>query len=75
MPPWLISLAATLAIKFGIPWVIKMWPGIPQQVIDIINELLGKLKNPAESNSAAKKLAIVKIKECTGTGCPPKLVS
>lgn len=75
MPGWLISLLATLAIKFGIPWIIKKWPGIPQQVIDIINELLSKLNDPNQSNSAAKKVAIFKIKECTGVGCPPKLPS
>lgn len=62
MPAWIINLLVTLAIKLGLPWVIKKLPWIPAEVINIIEELLGDLKSPEKSNSASKKVAIRKVK-------------
>lgn len=71
MPAWLVPIVVQIAVKFGVPWLLKVIPGIPQVVIDIINDLLNKLADPTQSNSAAKKDAIDKIKKCTGSFCPP----
>ena len=68
MPSWLINALVSIAIKVGLPWVIQNFPGIPQQVIDIINELLKNLQDPSQSNSAAKKQALAAVKACT-VGC------
>ncbi len=74
MPIWLVNLLAQLAIQFGIPYLLKVIPGIPPAVIEIIEELLKKLQDPKVSNSSARKSAIHKIKKCT-VGCPPETKS
>lgn len=63
MPSWLISLLVNLAIKIGFPYLIKLIPGIPQAILDIIQKLLEELQKPQVSNSAAKKTAIASIRK------------
>jgi len=62
MPAWLIQLLVSLAIKFGIPWLVTKLPWIPTEVVSIINELLENLKDPKVSDSAAKKMAKAQIR-------------
>lgn len=72
MPAWLIQIIVTLAIKFGVPYIVKLFPKIPDQVIDIIDTLLEQLKDPNVSDSSAKKTALYSIKaHCEGVACPP----
>lgn len=63
MPTWLLNLLIQLAIKIGVPALIKYFPKVPAEIIVIINELLDSLKKPDVSNSAAKKVAIAKVRE------------
>lgn len=69
MPAWLLQILITIAIKIGVPALLKYFPGVPQQVVDIINQLLDSLKDPKQSNSAAKKIAISSVKDFCTTGC------
>ena len=63
MPAWLIQLLISLAIKIGLPALIKYIPQIPSEVVQIIEELLNNLKKPDVSNSAAKKTAQLRVRE------------
>ena len=63
MPAWLLSMLIELAIKIGVPALIKYVPWIPQEVVAIINSLLEQLNNPKVSNSMAKKSARAKIRK------------
>lgn len=70
MPVWLIQILITLAIKFGLPWILKKFPSIPPEVIKIIEELIQKLEGHKEEQKAlvaeAKKKA---LQVCTGPDC------
>lgn len=66
MPSWLIPILVNLAIKLGVPALVKYLPWIPQAVIDAINELLNALKDPNKSNSQARKEAMVKVYGAVG---------
>ena len=74
MPTWLINLFVTIAIKIGVPWLIKKFPWIPSNVVDVINELIDELKKPEVSNSVAKKQAIRKVKALYQVSKPSDLV-
>lgn len=69
MPTWLINIIVTLAVKVGLPWVVQKFPKMPQEIIDIISQLLEQLKNPTVSNSVAKKQALTRVKEFCTAGC------
>lgn len=70
IPAWMISFLIQAAVKFGLAWAIKQFPGLPAEVIKIIEDFLEEIKKPHVSNSSAKKTAIAKIKDCYGVGCP-----
>lgn len=62
-----------MAIKFGMSWLVKRFPGIPQEAIDIIEKLLTGLgtAKSAEEVVALKKQALVDVKaHCDGIGNP-----
>lgn len=63
MPSWLLQLIINLAIKIGVPAIIKYFPKIPAEIIAVINELLAALNNPKVSNSSAKKVALLKVRQ------------
>lgn len=73
MPGWLINIIVTLAVKVGLPWVIKKFPGIPQEIIAIIAQLINDLSNPEKSNSISKKVALNRVSELCTVGCENKL--
>lgn len=73
MPTWLINALVGIAIKIGVPWLVKKFPWIPKEIVDIINELVEQLKNPNVSNSVAKKTAMRQVKEFCTTGCSPQI--
>lgn len=62
MPAWILNLLIQLAIKVGVPALVKYFPKIPSEIIAIINELIDALKQPEVSNSAAKKSAMAKVR-------------
>ena len=70
MPSWLLNLLVSLAIKVGMPYLLKYLPWIPQEVMVIIEKLLNDLQKPDTSNSMAKKAALRDVKQyCSGVGC------
>ncbi len=63
MPVWLINLLVSLAIKVGLPYLLKAFPWIPQEVMAIINKLIEDLKDPKLSNSVSRKKALAKVRK------------
>lgn len=77
MPSWLIPLIK-LAIQIGSPYLLellKKWISkLPVEVIAIINELIGDIKNPDIPNSVAKQAASQKLKDhCEGVACESEI--
>lgn len=75
IPSWLLALIK-LAIQIGSPYLldlVKKWIGnLPAEIVDIINELIKNIKDPAVSTRDAKRNALEKVKECSGVACPPQ---
>lgn len=74
MPQWLIAFLLNIAIKIGVPALIKYLPWIPKEVVDIINMLLDELKKPEVSNSSAKKKALKAVRDLQVSPGPQDLV-
>jgi len=78
IPAWLINLLVSLAIKIGLPYVAKLFPWLPKEILAIIEELLNDLTNPDISNSSAKKRALRKMRaereKLSQVGVPSDLV-
>jgi hypothetical protein len=72
MPAWLISLLVSLAVKLGVPWLLRRFPGLPAWLVEILEELLGKLKDAKQDKHDAVREAKEKIhQQCNGqVGCP-----
>ncbi len=73
MPGWLINIIVTIAVKVGLPWVIKKFPGIPQEILAVIVQLIEDLNNPGKSNSVSRKVALSRVSELCTVGCDNKL--
>lgn len=77
MPSWLLQIIVTLAVKIGVPALLKYFPKLPPYILDIINKLLADLGNPKVSNSVAKKQALSKLRaemrSCPGPSRTKKL--
>lgn len=73
MPGWLINIIVTIAVKVGLPWVIKKFPGIPQEILAVIVQLIEDLNNPGKSNSISKKVALNRVSKLCTVGCENKL--
>ena len=69
MPAWLIQLLITLAINFGLPWLLKKFPWIPPEVRKIIEDLINKLKDHKEQKEVLVSEAKQKVRECYGPNC------
>lgn len=69
MPAWLIQIIVTLAIKFGIPFILKRFPGIPPEVIKIIEDLISKLTQHSEQKSIIVGQAKADLRKCIGDSC------
>lgn len=75
MPAFLINLLITLAIRFGIPLILRRFPGLPAGVKEILEEFLESLKVNRRDRKAAEERAKARLKnECFGIECeiPPK---
>lgn len=73
MPVFLLNIIISLAIKFGLAFLFRRFPGIPQEIRDLLSEFLDKLKlaKSAEEKNALKAEVKAKVKKhCEGTGCP-----
>jgi len=73
MPGWLINIIVTIAVKVGLPWVIKKFPGIPQEILAVIVQLIEDLNNPGKSNSVSRKVALSRVSKLCTVGCENKL--
>ena len=75
MPTFILNWIISLAIKFGMAWLLKKFPWLPDYVVKAIEDLLEELKSAKNCKKVAKKKAIAKIKSRGGIGTPPDLVS
>lgn len=71
MPTRLVNLIVNLAINVGLHSLIKKFPGMPQEIILIIENLIEALKNATtkEERKELKKSA----KACVGVACTTTL--
>lgn len=70
MPAWLIQILVRLAIAIGIPALVKLFPNIPQAIIDIINQLLVALEGNKDEKKALIADAHLQVKRvCEGIAC------
>lgn len=65
MPAIIVQILITLALKFGLPWILTKFPGIPASVIQIIEKLIEDLQN----HKMAKKELLDQAKEKALNAC------
>ncbi len=69
MPFWLVILI-NMALRFGVPWLLKRFPFLPPNIREIIEKLIGDLDvKKAEKRDLVAK-AKADIKACVGPNCP-----
>lgn len=76
MPIFLINILISLAIKFGLAFFFKRFPGIPEEIKQIIKDLLESLKlaKTKAERAQLKAEAKQKVKKvCEGIACPADL--
>lgn len=66
MPYW-VRILVSIAVRLGIPWLLKAFPGIPAEVIAQIQALIEELTQAKKQLRANRKKRIreVKAKLCT----------
>lgn len=72
MPAWLIQLIVTLALQFGLPFVQKLFPKLPPEVIALIQALIEKLLGHKEEKKTLIQDTKKQIAACFGDNCPTK---
>jgi hypothetical protein len=74
MPGWILSLIISFALRLGLAWLIKRFPNLPPEILDLLEDLISKKQDPrlsTEEKKQAEAETRKKIKEvCTGVGCP-----
>lgn len=70
MPSWLVTIIINyilpLAVKLGIPMLLKKFPNLPPEIQQIIEDLIKHLTDPvkpAEEKKVAKREAARKLKQ------------
>lgn len=74
MPAWLLSFIISMALKFGVAWLMKQFPNLQTRfpiLWAILSELIQKVESGELTRQEAEKQAHDRIKkECFGVGCP-----
>jgi hypothetical protein len=63
MPNWLINILIDLALKVGVPYLLKLFPWLPQNLMDIIQNFIDDIKG----HSTARKATVVATREAFKT--------
>lgn len=71
MPVWLIELLISLALKFGLPYLIKAFPSLPKEVWEVVETILKAVQSAENPQDKAKEIRTA-VNQCTGVGCPPE---
>lgn len=61
MAPWL-SILISIAVKLGIPWLLKAFPWIPASVVAEVQALIDALTQQKLANKRARKEKIAAAK-------------
>jgi hypothetical protein len=72
IPQWLLSLLIVLAKNVGLPLLIKLWPGLPKEVIDLIEVILSFISGSPDKPAAlahVRAALTTKGTACTEIGC------
>lgn len=62
MPIWLINIIISFALKLGMAFLLKKFPGIPDEIRQIIQEMIDAIKSSPGDKDEIVKNAKVKIK-------------
>lgn len=68
MPQWLIDLLVNLAVKIGLPVVMKIFKGVPDAVWQAISDLLEHLKGHPTPEVVSDNF-VKKVNACIGETC------
>lgn len=66
MPIWLWKLIFSIALKLGVPFLLKRFPWVPKEVLQILEELMSDLKLSKATKRTAYSRAKTKMRECSG---------
>ncbi len=67
MAPWL-SILISIAVKLGVPWLLKAFPWIPADVVAEVEALIAALTQQKAANKKARaaKIAAAKARIAAG---------
>lgn len=68
MPNWIINMLVNLAVKIGLPWLMKKFPGLPSEVWALIEGILSYI-HAADDKSQALAQVKAAVKVCEGISC------
>lgn len=75
MPVWMINLLISLAVKWGLPWLLAKFPLLPPWLEQIIEKIIEDLKQENADKKQIIKEAHNQVRQaCSGSACPTDLV-
>lgn len=71
IPSWLVNILVTLAKNFGLPLLLKLWPGLPKEVVELITAILSFIHGSDNKPEAVRqvKQALTTSATCEGVAC------
>lgn len=71
IPQWLVTLLVALAKKVGLPLLLKLWPGLPSEVVQLIDAILSFVHGSPDKPAAVRKVkeSLTTEKPCEGMEC------
>lgn len=69
MPAFLIQMLVSLVLRFGMAWLLKRFPGIPDEVKQIVEETAGELSKHKEARRKTLRRARARVSGCVGPSC------
>lgn len=68
MPQWVINLLVDLAVKYGIPALMKVFKNVPEAIWKAISDLIEHLKGHPAPEVVARNFS-EKVAACIGETC------
>lgn len=72
MPTWILHMLIDLAVKLGLPYLMKRFNWLPAEIWVVIEDILAHVKNAQDPYGATADIH-AKVKECIGVACSTDL--
>lgn len=69
LPVWLIDFLISLALRFGIPWLLLQFPWLPKNLQAILQELVDKIQGHKQAIQIVRGKMLATAKERIKTEC------